>query len=679
MLHSWVALDGGVAEAYTSACQWQIDNCERASFRMRGETLSECVNRRNIEERKRLNIQICPGICYNSAVHVGTACVACAPGTFLPYFSYSWTKCLECDAGTYSSQPASKTCTSCPPGTIQPRRGAAQCNDCAPGSYSSSFGSIVCLSCPPNGFEPRSGATACTQCTQGSYRLTSTSLQCVLCGPGHYQPALNQSSCLSCQPGLYQNGEGASTCAACAPGSYQPSPNATACLSCPGGWYQPGTNASACFPCAPGFAQPSAGAASCADACESGAYQSGYASTACLACTPGWYQPVAQATACLACSPSQYQPSAGGVGCDECTSNQYQPWANASACLECSACPAGSFRSAGCHDRLTDGRCQPCTECAGPLVRACSQNQDAVCGRLSPCPLPPEQGYAPWMLDGTVLPEDFTCPRPGQYLSTFNAGARSPQCLPCPDGMVGLDRILCVPCPPGQFPYADHASCICQPPAVLNASGGCECPDGLIMTGSGCQPCPPNTYGRARACAACAPGTYSDAGATVCDACPVGQYRAEGQPRCASCGPNRYPLDPSVPTSCESCQPACSIGQQVSPCRVNSLLVECAPCPDPPENAERVEGPDCPYRCLPGYYHAGGGCQACAVTACGNGSVLTPCSLLQDGNCEVPCANGTMPAERAWYGNGCEWVCEPGHVATLVDYWIFSYYVCVPG
>ena len=682
-----------VATQYTTLCR----NCAarlcrytRAVANWNACVAKECV--RSVQKDS------CPGRCPSPAVHVSTpgrtslTCAPCSPGTYLPSFTYEASACIPCSPGTFSVRSGASACQACPAGSFQSLAMSTDCGLCAAGSYSSFQGVTQCLPCPPGQYQPDANRTACLTCPQGTvqplpgsvacvacaggtYTPANTTLPCQMCPPGQYQPVANRTACLSCPPGQAQPAFGSVGCAACTPGLYQPLAGAAGCLACDPGRYQPALNATACLACAPGYVQPSPRGTAC-DACSAGLYQPAPNASACLSCPPGLHQPAPNATGCLACGPGRYQPLLAGSACLDCLPGQYQARADGSACLYCTVCPSQSYRSAGCHDLITDAQCRSCTACPGPVVRACSSAEDAVCGRLNPCPPPPPPVYQPWMQDGTVPPADFTCPRLGQYLTTFLVGKGAPECRPCPEGMVGLDRILCVECPPYQAPYSDRASCICRPPASLNATGQCECPDGWAMTASGCQPCPANTYGRRQACYPCPPGRYSSVGATECAPCPVGQYRAPSQPWCASCGPDRYALDPATPASCKSCERRCGAGQVARPCRVNASLFECEACPPLPDNAAWVEGPDCPYRCLPGHFHAGGGCQACSVTACSNGTVLTPCSLLQDGNCDVQCANETMPAEHAWYEEGCRWACEPGYAAVLVDYWVFRYFVC---
>jgi len=329
--------------------------------------------------------------------------------------------------------------------------------------------------------------------------------------------------------------------------------------------------------------------------------------------------------------------------------------------------------------------CARCSACPGPVVTPCGPLADAVCGKTAACPAPAPPTYQWWMLNGTVPSADFTCPRAGYYLAAFAPGATPPAqartCLPCPDGMVGLDGVLCVACPARQTALSDHGSCACLPPGVLNATGGCECPDGLLPTASGCQACPPNTYGAGGACWACPAGAYSNASATACVGCPVGSYRGAGQAQCLSCGPGSYPTDPGDPGSCVSCVQAgaCGLGLQQTPCPVSDSLVWCAPCPGLPPGADWLPaGGACAYRCQSGYYHTGVGCAACNVTACPPGAVLSPCTSFQDGNCDQPCENATMPSQNAVWAGGCGWACEPGYVPVLQDYWMFQYYLCWP-
>jgi hypothetical protein len=72
-------------------------------------------------------------------------CFPCVPGTF-----FNAGKCNSCAQGSYSSNPGSRQCTSCPAGFYGVAMGAsslAHCVPCVAGTYSSGTGDIVCRSC----------------------------------------------------------------------------------------------------------------------------------------------------------------------------------------------------------------------------------------------------------------------------------------------------------------------------------------------------------------------------------------------------------------------------------------------------------------------------------------------------------------------------------------------------
>ena len=609
-----------------------------------------------------------------------SACAVCQPGTFLGmvYASPPYATCYTCTGDTYQNKSNATACLTCAPGTAPPSTGATACGLCGPGTYRNpailgANASIVystlypgCWACPPGSSQAASRATNCTPCVPGTYTNNSGQISCLSSGFGQYTAAYGATSDSPCALGTYQPASQATACLACAAGTAAPWNGMSVCTVCAAGTFA-ASGASACTNCPVNHFQPLPASASCTP-CPVGQYQPGLNGTACFACPVGTYLANTQATQCTACSPGTYQNTTG-----------------ATSCRACRLCPTGSYRSQGCYNATVDATCAPCTACPGGLVlRACTGQANAVCGRLANCSAPPAPARYPWMQSNVTLyatSASFSCERGGQYLRSIGSDGTI-GCQQCPPGMVGLDGVLCTTCPPFQQPVAmDSASCVCSSPAFTNASGQCECPDGLTFSPAlGCVPCPNNTFGLAGACHACPGGNYSGPGATACTACPVGQYRAPGQPACQACGRNRFALNPGRAGTCTACNASCPLGTNPAPCRVNASMFECPLCPPLPAHASwlYVAGLPCYYQCQAGFYHAQGACAACNVTRCPPGYVWSPCTAIQDGNCDVPCTNASKPPQFSVWTDGCDWACQAGYALAVQDYFFFTLSSCVP-
>ncbi len=398
------------------------------------------------------------------------------------------------------------------------------------------------------------------------------------------------------------------------------------------------------------------------------------------------------------CASGTFQPERSMTPntCTECPSGQ-ESLSGASSCI---TCPIGTFLSptgcASCSTRPPPGwfmeakqcsltplggnkECQACSLIATP----CTNTTDTMCGEIC-TKLPPWQPeYPEW------ASEDYKC-KQGQYLRGFKT-KDDKDCAQCPPGLVGRNRLYCERCGPLEEPYfLDQSSCVCTPPARMNATGGCACPDGRYESHGACEPCGNNTFGEGGVCYPCAPGNYSSGeGATECRACPEGKYRASGQAECAGCslGEGWYSTD-SGAEACVQCNTSCAkVGLRESrrcPGDTSGRYAICATCPQPlPANTSWTSPHgNCMYACNQGFYSltGRGGCAPCSTAPCPPGFAWSACATNADRGCDEPCTNASKPFFNSkWVPSrerGCPWECEEGYLEVRSDYVMFQLVEC---
>lgn len=286
------------------------------------------------------------------------------------------------------------------------------------------------------------------------------------------------------------------------------------------------------------------------------------------------------------------------------------------------------------------------------------------------------------------MSEAYKC-KQGQYLKGFRT-KDDKDCVQCPPGLVGRNRLYCERCGPLEEPYfLDQSSCVCAPPARMNGTGGCVCPDGRYESRGACEPCGNNTFGEGGFCYPCAPGEYSPGGgATECQACPEGKYRASGQAECAGCslGEGWYSTD-SATEACVQCNTSCAKAgmseSRLCPGDTSGRYAICAACPQPlPANAGWTPPHgNCLYACNQGYYmQQPGDCAPCSASPCPPGFAWSACAADADRGCDEPCTNASKPFFNSkWVSSserGCPWECEDGYSAVRSDYVMFQLVEC---
>lgn len=156
--------------------------------------------------------------------------------------------CAPCSKGYRS--PDGVACTPCPPGSFQPRLGAAACELCPDGQVSSA-GETHCAMCPsgkradegrtrcvwcPVGLWSHAGDAQCTPCPFGTYNAVRGSPGCKDCGKGFFNPRLGASQwsdCIPCPRGHMCPFAATAGPIRCPPGQFSPATRAQSCAACP--------------------------------------------------------------------------------------------------------------------------------------------------------------------------------------------------------------------------------------------------------------------------------------------------------------------------------------------------------------------------------------------------------------------------------------------------------------
>eukprot|EP00818_Percolomonas_sp_WS_P004596 CAMPEP_0117442160 /NCGR_PEP_ID=MMETSP0759-20121206/4007_1 /TAXON_ID=63605 /ORGANISM="Percolomonas cosmopolitus, Strain WS" /LENGTH=2451 /DNA_ID=CAMNT_0005234037 /DNA_START=450 /DNA_END=7804 /DNA_ORIENTATION=- len=257
-----------------------------------------------------------------------SVCQICPAGYYAPTGS---AQCLICPKGSFSLNPGSWNCTSCPVGTTTPSDGTTSAD--------------VCTSCPAGTFTSP-GGLGCVNCPSGSYSSTTSAssiLDCQACPDGEYAPMSGMASCLPCQAGRYA--PNARSCVPCDGGTFTSESNSVICNVCPKGTYSL-VESRSCIECAAGFYNNNSRSASPNDCirCPSG-HISAQGATSCDACQPGTYANIQQ-TSCVSCLPGKFSTTiaaSNSTSCLDCPKGTYSATVGANSSSQCILCEAGSY------------------------------------------------------------------------------------------------------------------------------------------------------------------------------------------------------------------------------------------------------------------------------------------------------------------------------------------------
>ena len=349
--------------------------------------------------------------CETSNLTGATSCDGCNPGMFKDSVT---NQCLDCEAGRFSSERDSPSCTDCPRGfhgveiTLtktriecigcprgtfgdkQAMQNKSTCKDCEAGRYSdvdalpSTGPTIVpCKECPRGRWSDVTGVQesgGCKNCNPGKYstavaaKLEST---CTKCSAGTHSATTglsDPSQCRACPLGFSQPEEGQVFCFQCVPGRYQDQYAQSNCQLCPANQFANETEMTRCHVCPVGTSTSGRQGSAFCQACIAGRF-----GDQCSSCLPGKYRTGddPDGTRCKSCPAGFYQSEEATTYCLGCEAGQYadRPMSN------CTRCPSGKIVSE--KRTASASLCKPCeivdtipngaqSECVRPFVNGIS-------------------------------------------------------------------------------------------------------------------------------------------------------------------------------------------------------------------------------------------------------------------------------------------------------------------
>ena len=277
-------------------------------------------------------------------------CGLCKPGTM-----YTGSECVNCAAGTYTSnmqESMKDSCENCPAGFFIDSEGRTGCKECRPGFFQAAKAGEVCYNCPLGFHQDGFATTSCKHCKQGRYQPLEAQPNCLLCDAGKFEPSTHNDSTINNQP-----------CTECQPGYSQDERGKGRCKDCPAGWYQPSSTQLQCIECAPGQ------------------FQSEQTKFVCIACPKGYAQDISKQHKCKPCSNPDATDNSAIT--QKCTSQSGCDWSSTSSATlasqsakyqdvpgqtTCKACPSSNICTVDEDtDKCGAGHVMP----AGHYTRAC--------------------------------------------------------------------------------------------------------------------------------------------------------------------------------------------------------------------------------------------------------------------------------------------------------------------
>eukprot|EP00826_Nyctotherus_ovalis_P010889 TRINITY_DN12843_c0_g4_i2.p2 TRINITY_DN12843_c0_g4~~TRINITY_DN12843_c0_g4_i2.p2 ORF type:complete len:472 (-),score=67.33 TRINITY_DN12843_c0_g4_i2:40-1455(-) len=303
----------------------------------------------------------------------------------------------DCPEGHYC-EARTETPKPCPAGTYSPTKNlhsADECLPCTPGKYCLGGESIVSGDCNPGYYCTGDSSTPRQhECFAGAYCLAGSSYP-VLCPIGKYNPdekSDSDAACKACEPGHYCGRTGLDKVEGeCDEGYY-----------CPGGSDSPRPKSNRCKK---GQMCPK-GSANAID-CTKGSYQESVAQGGCIPCPRGFFCPDKCTGFENTCTAGIGECVAGVIPIQECSTGHYCPKGTTAEV----SCPAGTYNpKAGA---FTENQCIPCDPghyCAGTGRDSVSGECDAgfYCTRGASVSRPSDS------TGGQCLP-GFYCPKAVSY------------------------------------------------------------------------------------------------------------------------------------------------------------------------------------------------------------------------------------------------------------------------
>ncbi|EAR83647.2 GCC2 and GCC3 family protein (macronuclear) [Tetrahymena thermophila SB210] len=357
----------------TASCQ----KCPPGSNTIQGNySTCNCYDQNATWSSNTNSCQCNQGYIGTPATSIGAqGCTPCPAGKY-----YQSGSCVDCQAGYYSSSPASLSCTQCTAGNYAQGTGNKACTSCPYNTTpladfsgckcpdtSAVFKNNRCV-CPdgyqgnPSGLSSYQG---CSPCQKGQYSNSSTSGACTRCAAGYFAASTGSSQCQQCGSGQFASDTGNTSCQTCGSGKTN-TPDFSDCQCIPNSKL----NGDSCV-CNPGYIGISAN------------------SNSCTACPAGQFTDLPSGK-CSPCPSGTYSNGSANVNCTQCSSGQY---ANGTGNTACSNCGPGStnsedFIGCKCYDSnavtwsVDKNQCQ----CAANFYGDASQTTSASKTQCIKCP-----------------------------------------------------------------------------------------------------------------------------------------------------------------------------------------------------------------------------------------------------------------------------------------------------
>lgn len=629
-----------------------------------------------------------------------------------------------CEAGTYSVDEGSESCTVCPAGyhcplpTASDVGNAGDIRDCPEGHYCEA-GKETPDPCPAGTYSPTKNLHSykeCLPCTPGKYCVGGKGTVSGDCDPGYYCTGKSKDSqqhkCFEgaycpagssyptlCPAGKYNPDKGSvsdAACKACDPGYYcgrtglsQVEGQCDEGYYCPGGskWPRPED-----YRCKKGQMCPK-GSPGPVD-CARGSYQESVAQGGCIPCPQGFFCPDQCTGFENTCTSDTGECVAGVIPIQECKVGHYCPEETVAEM----PCPAGTYNPK--VGAFTEEQCIPCDPghyCAGTGLSAVTGKCDPgfYCTRGASVETPSDstggkcsQGY--YCPEGATYPipctPGYACPTAGLFpplakctagyycegkaisqtpANTGEGGGRCTKGYYCEEGSERM-----VPCPAGTYNPADYgtsfSSCKVCDDGYYCAEAGLSAPTGKCEAGYYCKVESALGYTTAYPPERiCPKGHYCVEGTPKAEPCPNGEYQdLEGQSACKVCPAGYYCTVDSITL----CDPKYSNVPYYCPSGKREYTI----CPDGTYNNQTKTTAigDC-LSCPPGKY-------------CDNTDAKPQ---LNDCEAGTYCSGGTGNAggTKCEAGNYCpEGVgepvpCPPGYYCPIPEMSTYTAYMCDAG
>ena len=387
--------------------------------------------------------------------------------------------CDECPPGTGTAQPGAYSVLDCMclPGTFRvsdEQDTVLVCSPCLSNTEYQPFHSraAACLQCPAGSHSTEPDFTSC-MCAAGE-EVDVVGNACKACAPT--QAALPQGGCGDCE--VTRQGTSDRLGCECKPGFETHATFDATCNPCLAGWFKPEAGPGLCRTCLDGFVSE-AGQATCT-ACSPGSYSTGQRAE-CAPCAAGMFVAAFEASTCDACDDTEWSAE-GASACTEC-SGGLLGLEDRCVCAYDSVPLAGNGLILACPPNGTHGECGSSLECI-PCARVYNDSsrlnvdvgthKEKGARECTPCPLGQSKNS-----NGNIE-SCQSCLKDGQ--TTCPVGTRLPECVTeqtdaeCIDCAVEQDLDLCFGfrVPAASCVREDAVCVVCNIGLLPDGHGGCR-------------------------------------------------------------------------------------------------------------------------------------------------------------------------------------------------------------